>query len=202
MKAFPNKVLALVESYREELARYGIEILLSERRVETDVKSRSGSVDSRHALLKALENASDHRKEVKKGYRFAKNRYDSLVLKVVPLEKTLVDKEECCEYAFVVRKIERAHLGDEPKENTYQEAVLLEKIEKRVVKILKKAGCRSAEKFCKNTLWDAFRYSFSNKYEYKSKFCRKDRDFWEMLFLFSTVAVGFFILLLTWVVTR
>lgn len=66
MKAFPNKVLALVESYREELARYGIEILLSERRVETDVKSRSGSVDSRHALLNALENASDHRKEVKK----------------------------------------------------------------------------------------------------------------------------------------
>ena len=198
-----TKIISLVDKYRGQLASKGIKIIISKRYVETEVEERSGGyANAGQAIFNIFDRVNDRKKEKENGYNFEKNKYHSIVITVIPLDKTLVSVSDCREYAFVLKKTERAHLGLEPQKKIYQEEKVLAKIEKRILRILKKADKKSVQKVCKNTFWDACRYAHSSKYAYKTEFCGKDRFTWDMIFMFLTVAVVIAILATAWTIIK
>ena len=202
MQEIYQKASELLDAYKEQLAAKGVKITLSKKYVESDVEVGSAGHNAGSAIFNIIEHAYRRKKEIDKGYDYEKNKYHSLVMTVIPLEKRLVNIEDCREYAFVVKKTERAHLGEKPEKKTYQEAQVLAKIEKRIQKILRKADKRTAQQICQNTFRDALRYSYSIKYEYKTRFCGKERYNWEMIFGLSAVGITVAIILITWAITK
>lgn len=201
MQEIKNKVLELVNSYKEQLTAKGIKITVSKRYMETAVGERSGGTGS-SAIFNAIDRKNDRKKENENGYNYKRNNYHSIVLTISPLESKIVKNVDCKEYAFLIKKTERAHIGLEPQQKTYAESKILGKIEKRILKILKKAELKSVEEICKNTIFDACRYSHSPKYEYKTTFCGKDRFTWDMIFMFFAVTVLAVVIASVWAVTK
>ena len=203
MQDIKTKALELIDKYKERLESKGIKIVLSKRYTETEVEERAdGYAYAGQAIFNIFDRAIDRKKEKKKGYNFEKNIYHSIVITVLPLDKTLVSTVECREYAFVIKKVERAHLGQEPEKKNYQEAEVLEKIEKRILQILKKADKKSPQQVCKNSFWDACRYANSPKYGYKTKFCGKERFTWDMIFMFLAVTIVVAVIVVAWAITK
>ena len=202
MQVIKAKAFALIDKYQEQLAAKGIKIVLSKRYVETEVREGGDSLGAGQAIFNIFERAYNRKREKEKGYHFERNKYHSIVLTVVPLDKTLVSVAECREYAFVLKKTERAHLGLEPQKRQYQEEKVLAKIEKRILKILKQADKKSPQQICKNTFWDVCRYSSAPKYEYKTTFCGKERFTWDMILMFLAVAILAVVLGVAWAVTN
>ena len=203
MQDIKTKALELIDKYKERLESKGIKIVLSKRYTETEVEERAdGYAYAGQAIFNIFDRAIDRKKEKKKGYNFEKNKYHSIVITVLPLDKTLVSTVECREYAFVIKKVERAHLGQEPEKKNYQEAKVLEKIEKRILQILKKADKKSPQQVCKNSFWDACRYAHSPKYGYKTKFCGKERFTWDMIFMFLAVTIVVAVIVVAGAITK
>ncbi|MBR4873502.1 MAG: hypothetical protein IKV00_06665, partial [Clostridia bacterium] len=198
-----TKITELVDKYRDQLASKGIKIDISKKYAETEVKERPrGYACAASAIFNILDRAIDRKKEKEKGYNFERNKYHSIILTVVPLDAKLVNIKECREYAFVLKKTERAHLGQEPQRKIYQEAEVLSKVEKRILKILKNTDKKTLPQICKNTFWDACRYAHSPKYQYKTKFCGKERFTWDMIFMFLAVAIFVAIIAFAWGITK
>lgn len=116
-------------------------------------------------------------------FKNERNKYHCIIISVLPIDKSLIRRECCKDYAFVYRKVERAHIGQPPQKITYEEGKLLRKIEKRVFKIIKNAEKHGVQKTCKDTFLDAIRYCSSSKYEYKGLVLGKERSLWELFFI-------------------
>ena len=114
----------------------------------------------------------------------------------------MIKREYCKEYAFVLRKTERAHIGMKPQKIAYEENKVLTKIEKRILKIIRKAKKTNAKQVCKDTLYDALRYSNSKKYDYKSSFCGKIHFYWEIVSIFLAVAVLAVVISIAWLISK
>ena len=203
MKEIRNKVLELIDKYQDQLAAKGIEIVLSKKYTEETVGERSSSYAySGSVIINSIERALDKKREAEKGYHFEPNKWHSLVLTIVPLDKKLVHRTSRREYAFVLKQVVRPHVGEKPVETVYQEEKVLQKIEKTILKILKKADKMTAQQVCKDTFRDAFRYCLLSKYGYKDNFCGKDRFTWDMIFLFLAVAICVGIIAIAWAITN
>ena len=87
------------------------------------------------AVSEKLDKALDRKRERK--YNYERNRYHCIVLTAVPADGSF-DRKLCREYAFVLKKVERAHIGDKPIKYSYEEKKVLSKIEKRIQKLIKK----------------------------------------------------------------
>ena len=121
MRELKEKTLDLIHRYDEQLTAKGIKIVLSQKHVETVVPERSGGYgSSRQAIFRVFERIYDRKREKDKGYQFQNNRYHSLVISVVPLDPKLSQRKIWREYAFVYRKVERAHLGEAPEKTVYE----------------------------------------------------------------------------------
>ncbi len=180
MQEFKSKVQAIIREYEEFLSENGVKITVSKKYFETKV---SEYFHSNSPLFNAIDAAIARKKEKEKGYHYQRNKYHCIVLSLLPVDKNLVRREYCKEYAFVLRKVERAHIGQAPERIFYEEDKVLAKIEKRIQKIIKSAEKESAQKVCKDTVCDIFRYTTLPKYAYKEKILGKDRSSWELLFL-------------------
>ena len=203
MKEIRNKVLELIDKYQDQLAAKGIEVVLSKKYTEETVGERSSSYAyAGSAIINSIERALDKKREAEKGYHFEPNKWHSLVLTIVPLDKKLVHRTSRREYAFVLKQVVRPHVGEKPVETVYQEEKVLRKIEKTILKILKKADKMTAQQVCKDTFRDAFRYCLLSKYGYKDNFCGKDRFTWDMIFLFLAVAICVGIIAIAWAITN
>lgn len=188
MQELKNQVQALVDTYQEQLAAYGVTVTVSKRYIETDVTERNiSSPDSGVQLLNDMDRWLDKKREKK--YNNQPNRYHCIALEVCPSDKTLVAKGDRKEYAFIVRKIERAHIGLAPERVEYAQHKVLRKIEKRLQKILHRAQ-NDPLTACKDTWWDVLRYVMSHKYADKKRILGKERNFWEFLFGGIVVAAG------------
>lgn len=201
MKELKEKAQALIDKYSPELVDKGLKILLSKRYFESDVEERSG-MHGVGAIFNSIDRARDHKEEKEKGYNYERNRYHYFVLAVCPIEKTALLRENCREYAFTLKKVERAHVGQEPRRINYNEDKILSKIEKRILKILKNAKRNSPETVCRNNILDAFRYSMYPKYEYKDKFLGKERFSWEMIFISVFCVLIFGSLFIAWLISQ
>ena len=202
MKNLKEKAQALIDKYTPELSSKGLKILLSKRYFESNVSERSSGNAIGGVILNSIDRARDHKKEKDNGYNYVKNRYHYFVLSVCPIEKNMIKREECRDYAFLLKKVERAHIGLEPRLIVAREEKVLSKIEKQILKILKKAEKRSAQKVCQNTIIDAFRYAMHPKYKYKKRFLGKGRFSWEMIFLFAFCLLVFGSLFIIWLFTK
>lgn len=203
MKEIRNKVLELIDKYQDQLAAKGIEVVLSKKYTEETVGERSSSYAyAGSAIINSIERALDKKREAEKGYHFEPNKWHSLVLTIIPLDKKLVHRTSRREYAFVLKQVVRPHVGEKPVETVYQEEKVLRKIEKTILKILKKADKMTAQQVCKDTFRDAFRYCLLSKYGYKNNFCGKDRFTWDMVFLFLAVAICVGIIAIAWAITN
>ena len=202
MKELKEKAQALIDKYTPELSSKGLKILLSKRYFESNVSERSSVYYATGMILNSIDRARDRKKEKENGYNYVKNRYHYFVLTVCPIEKNMIKREECREYAFLLKKVERPHIGLEPRLIVAREEKVLSKIEKQILKILKKAEKRSAQKACQNTIIDAFRYAMHPKYEYKERFLGKGRFSWEMIFLSAFCLLVFGSLFIIWLFTK
>ena len=202
MKELKEKVQVLINKYTPELSSKGLKILLSKRYFESNVSERSSGYYVTSVILNSIDRARDRKKEKENGYNYVKNRYHYFVLTVCPIKKNMIKREECRDYAFLLKKVERAHIGLEPRLIVAREEKVLSKIEKQILKILKKAEKRSAQKACQNTIIDAFRYAMLPKYEYKERFLGKGRFSWEMIFLFAFCLLVFGSLFIIWLFTK
>ena len=201
MKELKEKAQALIDKYTPELSSKGLKMLLSKRYFESEVMEKSG-VHGVGAIFNSIDRARDHKEEKKNGYNYVKNRYHYFVLGVCPIEKNMIKREECRDYAFLLKKVERAHIGLEPRLIVAREEKVISKIEKQILKILKKAEKKSAQKVCQNTIIDAFRYAMLPKYEYKERFLGKGRFSWEMIFLSAFCILVFGSLFIIWLSTK
>jgi hypothetical protein len=204
MKDFRKSIEELFDKYESELTSCGIKIEVSKRYFETNVGERSYSSQTGifYVIFDDIPRAKDRKREKEKGYNYRKNQYHCFVLTVIPLEKDLVKREFCKEYAFMLRKVERAHIGEEPRNITYEENKLLSKIEKRILKIIKKAKETGAKQACEDTFCDALRYSNSKKYGYKSSFCGKSHFYWEMVCMLLALAVFAAVIFIAWLMSK
>ena len=106
------------------------------------------------------------------------------------------------EYAFTLRKIERAHAGDKPIKTVQREEKLLYKIEKRICKILQKAESATPEEICRLTLADVLRYTHGAKYRYKKEIIGKNRDTWDLIYIGLYSVLAIFLVLCLWIVSK
>lgn len=189
MEEIKDKVQALVDGYQAQLAARGIRITVSKRYYETNVEARNTyHPEAGVRLLNSIDRYLD--KKAEKKYHYQRNKYHCIILTVQPSEKGIVRKAECRDYAFMLKKVERAHIGLEPTRVIYKENWLLGKMEKQIQKILQKAEKATTEAVCKNNFLDAIRYASLRKYQYKQKFLGKERFFWEILFFVSFSIIG------------
>ena len=188
MLDFMTKVQAKVDEYAEFLAESGIKISVSRRYFETKVGERTGNIGT-NSIFNVVDRARDKKKEIK--YKNKRNRYYCIILSVSPSDKNIVPRDLCREYAFLHKKVDRPHIGVEPRSISCAEDKLLSKIEKRILKILRKTKKTGIKKACKDTYFDALRYTFL-KYGYKRRFLGRDRGIWELIFV---LFVGLFALI-------
>ena len=138
MQEIIEKVNAILEKYSQQLENNGIKVTVSKRYFEESVGERIGNTGN-SVIFNEIDRALDRKKEKKKGYHHIRNRYHVIVLSVIPAEKDIVRREYCRDYAFFIHKVERAHIGMEPKKYTYEEQKILSKVEKRINKVLRKS---------------------------------------------------------------
>ena len=198
MQEIVEKVNAVLGKYSEQLKDNGIKVTVSKRYFEESVGERIGNTGNT-AIFNEIDRALDRKKEKKKGYHHIRNRYHVIVLSVIPAQKDIVRREYCRDYAFYIHKVERAHIGMEPKKYTYEEQKILSKIEKRINKILRKLQKITPQKVCKDTLWDAIRYTLP-RYGYKRRFLNRERADWELIFLISTGVLALVVAFMIWLI--
>ena len=189
MQELKAKAQAVVDEYNRKFAALGIKIDLSKKYFEATVEKRIHN----HSLLDFFEDWYDKKKEKK--YKGEKNKYHCLVLTVLPIDTNLVHRDLCRNYAFVLRKVERPHIGMEPQRFEYAESKVLQRIEKRLQRLLKKVQRVGVTSTCKDTLHDVYRYYALPRYLFKTKIRGKDRFFWDVVLSIAAVliVVGFLV---------
>ena len=200
MQEIIEKVNAVLEKYSEQLADNGIKVTVSKRYFEESVGERIGNTGNA-SIFNEIDRALDRKREKKKGYHHIRNRYHVIVLSVIPIHKDIVRREYCRDYAFCIHKVERAHIGMEPKKYIYEEQKILSKIEKRINKLLRKSQKNTPQKVCKDNLFDAIRYT-APRYGYKRRFLNRERAEWELIFLISFGVLALVVALMIWLIGK
>lgn len=193
MNEIKAKAQAVVDKYEDQLAQRGLKILISKRYFEMSVFERSGSAG-------IIARTQDRKKEEENGYNNKRNRYHCIVMSVIP-SSNILPREQCRDYAIVIQKIERAHIGQEPRRIDYEEDKIISKIGKRILKILKKAEKSSPREICKNNIFDAIRYSSLIRYKYKSFFLGKEKFEWDFIFAITSIICVCILVCCIWFVT-
>ena len=200
-----EQVQALVDKYSPSLAEKGIKILVAKRYFEDKVDEfYSGTSSVGGSIFNSIERAHNRKTENEK-YHNERNKYHLIILTVVPCDNLNFPRSFCREYAFLLKKVERAHIGLEPNRVTYEEEKILKKIEKRILKILKKAEKIMPIKLCKDTVLDAVRYTHSSKYKYKKQVLGKDLSYWDLVFIIVISVIfclGVLVMFLYWLATK
>ena len=200
MQEIIEKVNAVLEKYSGQLENNGIKVTVSKRYFEESVGEQIGN-SGESIILNEIEKSLYRKREKKKGYHHIRNRYHVIVLSVIPIHKDIVRREYCRDYAFCIHKVERAHIGMEPKKYIYEEQKILPKIEKRINKVLRKSQKNTPQKVCKDTLFDAIRYT-APRYGYKRSFLNKERADWELIFLISFGVLALVVALMIWLIGK
>lgn len=177
-----------IDRYEERLSACGLTLTVKKHFFEKEVDEVHNYNHNIGGVIVHLVEKSINRRQEKQ-YRYQKNRYHCLVLSVLPRDEALVPRDCCKEYSFFLHKVERAHIGQEPLEWTYQEEKVQQRIQNRIEKILKKAEKHGAKRACKDSVLDILRYLYSRKYRYKERAAGKDISFWENIHLVALVVL-------------
>ncbi len=201
--AIRDRVQSLIDSYAPRLAEHGIRLTVAKHYFETEVEERSSWTGSgSHLFMNIFSLLYDRHREKKKGYHYAENRYHCLILSVLPLDENVLPQKECRDYACIYHEVKRAHIGDDPYARTAREDRILAKFDRKIRKILKKAEKSTVEKTCRDTVWDALRYTLSSRYGYKREVLGRCMDTWEILFNILAALLVMATVMVMWLLTR
>ncbi len=198
MQQVMDKIETLVEEYEDALLEKGLICSVSKKYFETKV-----SLSSHHSYT-LLDNIFRHiaYKRESKYFKHQRNRQHCAVLCFCPANKEFLKKSECKEYAFALYEVFRHEEGFSPKEKIYNEKTVLNKIEKRIRKVLKSAEKKSAVRICKCTKFDLLRYFFKTEYGYKKTIFGIDRNTLDTIFSVSFIVVFLIIILIVYLNTK
>ena len=200
MREIKEKAQAVIDRYAPGLAEKGLKILLAKRYFESAVLERSGTTGG-SVIFDSIDRARDRKKE-EENYHHEKNKYHVLIMTVIPTETSVISRGDCREYVFVLKKVERAHLGLEPRRIAYEEEKILSKIEKRLTTLLKKAEKMPSKNVCRETIWDTIRYSMSMKYQFKKRVLGKELETWALIWGIAMVVLALALLLGVWLAKK
>lgn len=163
MQQLMEQIRIVVAKYENELAEKGIACSVSKKYFETDISSVAvNHTDILHILYGFFANKREN-----KNFKHQRNRTHCVVVCFYPTDSALVKRKDCKEYAFVISKISRFEEGVAPKKRDYNQKAILQKIEKRILKVLKSAEKNGIYSVCRQTAFDKVRYKFSSKYAYR-----------------------------------
>lgn len=190
MQNIMNKVEALVSDYESALLERGIACSVSKRYFEAKTQK---PLHNNRSLLDVLFRRMAEKRENEK-FHHQRNRTHCVVLRFVPTDTKLVKKAECREYAYILSEISRPEEGFAPKDKAHCEERILRKIEKRILRILRKAEKKNAVEVCRCTKADVARYFFLSPYGYMKKLAGYDRDTLDIVI--TAIVLAFFIAVL------
>ena len=193
-----EKMQALAKKYEEQLAGKGLQLNVKMRYFEASVTERTWNQSG--GIWNLIDRYRDARSEKK--YKNQPNRYHMVILRFCTTSASKIKEGWEKEYAFTLRKIERAHAGDKPIKTVQREEKLLYKIEKRICKILQKAESATPEEICRLTLADVLRYTHGAKYRYKKEIIGKNRDTWDLIYIGLYSVLAIFLVLGLWIVSK
>ena len=173
-----SNIYAVVDKYEKQLSAKGIKCSVQKRYFETKVSQTSGSRSNIFDII----HRSIAKKREEKQFKYQNNRYHCIVLRFSPIDDNILKTANCKEYSFCLNKVERTEIGYSPKNKTINEEKLLNKIEKTITKILKKAEKRNTIQLCKENWCDVSRYVMNSEYGYKKTILGKERIFWELIY--------------------
>ena len=197
MLEIKDKAQQIVERHEQQLLENGIRVSVSKLYFETVVHEKFHRI----GILDAVERKWLRNQEKKKGYHFQNNKYHCIVLTLRPVDQKLLHKEKCRQYAIVLQKVERAYIGEKPEKTLYEVNKVLNKIKKRIRRILEDAQNRSPREICADTWRDAARYLCGVKYSYKKSILGRDRNALEMFLLIGFSVVVFIGVFLLWIIS-
>ncbi len=154
-----ERIKLLVEQYNVKLEPFGVTCTVNRKYFTASVVSYSYNSHIIDAVAKKY-----YKKKENSEFHNVPNRYKTVILSVKPLQKGIVSKNNCKSYSFIIESIERAYKGKEPVYLIRNEKKVLKTIEKRLKKLLKRAGKETDACWCKNNFTDKIRYAFSVKY--------------------------------------
>lgn len=193
---FFDEIKSLVEKYNLLLEPKGIKCSVSRRYFEDDVVANTSLTGG---ILNQIDEKLTNEKERK--YLHQRNRYQCIVLTLAPTEKGIVKKADLKQFAFMLRKIERAFEGQAPRATSYSRGKILNKIERRLNKILELADRVSPKKLCKDNFFDGLRYASSNKYSGKTVL-GMDTIVFDIILTVGACLIAVAILFVVWLLTR
>lgn len=162
-----NNVELLVLSYESKLKEKGIKCTISKKYFETKVDFTYHSTN----IFSIIENRILEKRE-DEYFKNQQNRHNCVVLCFSPVDKK--KSKDCVEYSFIIDEIKRMKKGLAPKRKQISKDKVLNKIEKTIMKILRKAENKSPEKVCNDNFLDGLRYIFNIEYRYKKSVFGKD----------------------------
>ena len=158
-----EQIRSVVAKYKNELAQKGIACSVSKKYFETDVSSVAvNHTDILHILYGFIANKREN-----KNFKHQRNRTHCAVICFYPMDANSLKKKECKEYAFVLSRIYRFEEGITPRKQNRNQKDILNKIERRIRKVLKAAEKKNVDKFCRQSFLDMVRYKLSSKYAYR-----------------------------------
>lgn len=193
MQEIMNKIEAVVSEYESELLEKGIVCSVSKKYFEIKVQK---PLHSYHSFIDVLFRQIALKRE-SKNFHHQRNRTHSVVLKFTPVDSKLVKKHECREYAFMLSEISRPEEGFAPKVKIQKEENILKKIEKRILKILRKAEKKNPTEVCRCTKADVIRYFFLPPYGYMKRIAGYDRDTLDIVISAITIVFSVVVLILS-----
>ena len=191
MNDIMQKIENLLSAYEKGLSDKGILYSVSKKYFE--IKAHSTSFRHHDTLEIFLRHLALKREN--KSFHHQRNRHHVAVISFYPIDKKLLKKHECKEYAYFIYEITRLEEGFAPKERKYKEEKILKKIEKRIRRILKSAEKKSAVEICKETKLDIIRCFFLRVYGYKKTVAGIDRDMFDIAFTAVFLILGLIVLL-------
>lgn len=170
----------IIAKYSEDLLQKGVKCTIHKRHFQQHI-SHEPHTPTNSGLFFLIDKAI-HKFRLR-FLPFKDDDFNCIVIKFEPTDTTL-KKADIKEYAFI------ASYREDYKNRKYSSSKIPEKAEKLIRKIIKKLRKTSADKVCKDTVFDVLRYTTQVKYIYKKQILGYDRN------ILDTAVSLFFILVL------
>ena len=167
-----HDISAIVAKHSEEMSSYGIKCTITQKHFQLR-NSYEPHTNSGAGVLLSLLDRVIYKLRLKY-LPFKDDDYTCIVIRFEPISSS-IKKSEIKEYAFI--KNYRRDINKKRDKSRY----IPQKTEKLIKKIIKRLKKSSADKVCKDTIFDIIRYTTQVKYSYKKHILGYDKNILEAM---------------------
>lgn len=150
----------MVLKYSEELSSYGVKCTVNQKHFQIH-SSHEPHTNANAGIFFAMLDKAKHKLRLK-FLPYKDDDYKCIVIKFEPVNSS-IKKAHIKEYAFISSYSEDIKTPKDSSSN------IPDKAERLIKKTIKKLNRTSADKVCKDTIFDIFRYTTQIKYFYKKQ---------------------------------